>query len=362
LWNQTLAQWTGQDCSDVVGHCLLDLFPELNVAGHRQPIERVFESGDPIEFVGPQHEHFIPARPVGEERYQPNAADSSNQLMVQRTSVRRHSADSSHVLLILEDVTAEHRQATALRQQQKQIEALSRQVASSTWEHTEFIAKLSHELRLPLNSMFGYGEYLREQENAPGSRAALEGLRRNGEKLVTVINDVLDYTKIKAQQVRIERTSFELKPLLREIVSLVHLTAADSGNQFTFEYDPKIPPTIASDSTRLRQILLNLLTNAVTFTEGGTVKLSVSWQPSEAGDMLEFQVSDTGIGLDGQSMQQLFQPFQQHDGSKNAKRKQGTGLGLAISHRLAELLGGQLTAISEPQRGSTFTLKLPVGE
>jgi len=226
-------------------------------------------------------------------------------------------------------------------------------------DHADFISSMSHELRKSVDTIFGYTDFLRDHETAPEKRAALEGIRRNCERMVTVMSDVLDFAKIESGQLRIERTRFALKPLLRDIVSLIGLNAREQGIEFRHQLDDNIPASIESDSIRLRQVLLNLLSNAVMFTEEGHVALKVYVAEGTAGERLRFDVTDTGVGIAAARVEQLFQPFRLSD-AELSPRKKGTGLGLAISSRLAALLGGELSVESEVGSGSTFSLEIPL--
>ena len=346
LWNRTLERWTGQSCEDVLNYCLYDLFPNLNQPAIREAIGRVFSHGEPVLLSETEQFHFIPTL---------TTTAAGEQLMVQRTTVQPHGSDGTMAVIAIEDRT------TSLSQRPATPLAAVREEPFSD-QYAEFIAHMGKVLRSPLNTILGYAEFLREQETLPERRAALDGLRRNGEMLMTVLNDSLDFAKIAAQQVRVDPIRVELGPLLRDIVSLIRLAAAEKRLHFAFEYESHVPVTIRTDPTRLRQILLSLLSNALAFTSEGEVRLSVRMSQESDVDHLQFEVTDTGVGISPQRLAHLFEPFRQTEENPNAPRGHGSGLGLAISQRLARLLEGRLEVSSELQVGTTFTLTLPLNE
>ncbi|MEX0793512.1 MAG: ATP-binding protein [Pirellulaceae bacterium] len=223
-----------------------------------------------------------------------------------------------------------------------------------------FLANMSHEIRTPLTSILGYAELLREQVTDPETTQALEIIHRNGEYLVEIVNDVLDISKIEAGRMELRRETLNTETLIRDILSLVQVRAEAKGIRLTATFETQVPDRFISDRVRCRQILINLLSNAIKFTEQGSVELRVRHiqRPGE-GPLLEFAIVDTGIGIDKENFERLFQPFNQADASTSRKFG-GTGLGLTISHRLAGMLGGRITVQSEVGVGSTFRLSLPM--
>jgi signal transduction histidine kinase/FixJ family two-component response regulator len=226
---------------------------------------------------------------------------------------------------------------------------------------TQFLANMSHEIRTPMTSILGFADVLIAACDSPDSRHAALTIKRNGEYLLNVLNDVLDLSKIEAGRLQIERAPCSVCQIVGEVLSLARLAADAKGLPIHLEYRGPIPETIQSDPTRLRQILLNLVGNAIKFTESGFVRLVVSLERSPARPpTIRFEIADTGIGIAADQLARLFQPFSQAD-SSITRRFGGTGLGLAISKRLTEMLGGSLVVKSVPGRGSTFTLALGTG-
>jgi PAS domain S-box-containing protein len=225
---------------------------------------------------------------------------------------------------------------------------------------SEFLANMSHEIRTPMTAILGFSEILLENAEGGPVQEAAAIIKRNGQHLLEIINDILDLSKIEAGRLRIERLPCSLPALIDEVISLMRVRAEAKGLTLTAEYAGPIPEHIQTDPTRLRQVLVNLVGNAVKFTETGSVRMVVRHRPEHApAPVLEIDVIDTGIGLEAEQLGRLFTPFMQADASTTRKYG-GTGLGLAISKRLLGMLGGEISVTSRPGQGSTFTLRLPV--
>jgi signal transduction histidine kinase len=224
---------------------------------------------------------------------------------------------------------------------------------------SQFLATMSHELRTLLIAILGYSDLMRIQLEREGTVQAedIKVIAQAGSHLLALINDVLDLTRVEAQQVPLDLTRVALAPLLAEVADALQPLVAKGGNRLRIQCQPEAG-AILSDGVRLRQILLNLLSNAVKFTHGGSITLAVAREQADDGEILRFTVADTGIGMTPEQVAGLFQPFMQAD--TTATRKYGgAGLGLALSQRLCQLLGGTIAVASEPGAGSTFTVTLP---
>nr|WP_320132519.1 ATP-binding protein [uncultured Holophaga sp.] len=221
-----------------------------------------------------------------------------------------------------------------------------------------FLANMSHELRTPLNAILLHAELLLEETREAGQSAMAEDLSRiqvAGRQLLGLIDDILDLSKIEAGKMTLFLETVDLPRLLEEVRSTAEPLVARNGNRFGLTL-PSDPPVLRTDLKKIRQTLLNLLSNAAKFTERGSITLSVAPGPE---GFLDFCVSDTGIGMDAQQLGRIFEEFGQADAS-TTRNYGGTGLGLTLSRRFAELLGGSLSATSQPGGGSTFTLRLPL--
>ena len=222
---------------------------------------------------------------------------------------------------------------------------------------SEFLANMSHELRTPLNAIIGYAEMLLEEADDPTTAGDLSRIQRSGRHLLSLINDVLDLSKIEAGRMDLEPASIELEALLDEVEQAI--TPQMLSNDNTFELvDASAIERFSADPVRTKQVLLNLLSNAAKFTRGGTVELRVRTVDEQGRAVLVFDVLDTGPGIDDAVMSRLFRPFVQ--GHTGGHHHQGTGLGLVLSRNFAQMMDGDVTATSTPGEGSTFTFYLPV--
>jgi PAS domain S-box-containing protein len=240
------------------------------------------------------------------------------------------------------------------------LERLKSEADASNQAKSEFLANMSHEIRTPMTAILGYVELLRDELQNPRHVEAMNTIQRNADFLLEIINDVLDLSKIEARKFEIQPANFSPLSLTEEIASLMAVAAQTKGIRLITNYETQIPESIESDPKRLREILINLVGNAIKFTDQGEVRLSVALREHATGPQLTFAVRDTGIGMSPDEVMQVFQPFWQVN-SATGRRAGGTGLGLTISKHLAELLGGSIEVESRQGSGSTFRLTLPTG-
>jgi signal transduction histidine kinase len=251
---------------------------------------------------------------------------------------------------------AERHRATAVRLQKAKEEADRANVSRSI-----FLAKMSHEFRTPLNAVIGYSELLLEQGQDGGADEQklkdLERINAAGQHLLALVTDVLDLSRIEQNTVELSLEPFELERFIDEVASTARPLMDANANQLVVECSPNAG-SVTSDKTKLRQVVLNLLSNAAKFTSKGTVTLRVRREAKPAGDWIEIRVDDTGIGIAESDIAKLFQDFAQVSAS-TAGKYGGTGLGLAVSQKLCALMGGGISVTSEVGQGSAFTVRVP---
>ena len=255
-------------------------------------------------------------------------------------------------------IVAVYSDVTEMRERQRELEIAKEAADHATQVKSEFLANMSHELRTPLNAIIGYSQLLMQDAEDDGNTDAVADLKKiegAGQHLLRIINDILDLSKIEAGRMEVFLEPVDLAALARDIETLVKPLAAKNNNAFVVEIAPGIG-SVGTDHTKLKQIVLNLLSNATKFTKDGTVTMSIE----RAGRQLKVAVRDTGIGLTEEQMGRLFQAFSQAD-SSTTRRFGGTGLGLAISRSFARTLGGDLTVTSTPGEGSCFLLTITDG-
>ncbi|WP_158675260.1 ATP-binding response regulator [Thiohalobacter thiocyanaticus] len=247
-----------------------------------------------------------------------------------------------------------------LMAQQRELEQAAEEARSVSRAKSAFLANMSHELRTPLNAIIGYSEMLEEEAGDIGARELTPDLHKinsAGRHLLSLINDVLDLSKIEAGKIEINPVMFQLRDLVSDVVDNIQPMMLRNNNHLQVEV-PDPPGRMFSDETKLRQVLMNLLSNAAKFTEDGKVRLQLSRRRERGEDWVQFVVEDTGIGIAPEKLGRLFQEFSQVD-SSSTRKYGGTGLGLAISRRFCEKLGGRIEVDSEPGSGSRFTIHLP---
>jgi CheY-like chemotaxis protein/nitrogen-specific signal transduction histidine kinase/HPt (histidine-containing phosphotransfer) domain-containing protein len=261
--------------------------------------------------------------------------------------VRTKVLESGLAVRTYTDVTEQERAAHILADARDAAEAAAR-------ARSEFLAVMSHEIRTPLNGVIGVAGLLTDMELEPAQRDYVRLIRQSGDHLLDLVNHILDFSRLEAQAVELDEVDFNPRALMQGVVDMFLTQARGKHVQISAVAADSVPLALSGDPGRLRQILLNLVGNAVKFTDQGWVRLSLAQEPAPDGRVrLSFSVADSGIGIIPEAIERMFQEFTQMDGSIS-RRFGGSGLGLAICRRLVELMGGRITVESQPGAGSTF--------
>lgn len=315
------------------------------------------------ELIGQPFPLFAPGAAIGDEPYtferELSLPDNQRRwLMWTQRAIKDDRGETLEYQGVGHDITLRKEAEAALLHAKEAAEAADR-------AKSEFLAIVSHEIRTPINGVIGFAQILADSPLSPEQREQVAIIKSSGHALEKLIADILDLSKIEAGKIEIESSPFGLHKCIEEVVAFFQLKARAASLSLVAKIEPDVPAIVNSDEARLRQILTNLVNNALKFTEKGSVTLHVSCvrgEPVSVGDnrralRLFFAVTDTGIGIPADKIQKLFKPFSQVD-SSSERRRSGTGLGLIISKRLCELMGGSISVDSKPGEGTTFRFSI----
>ena len=372
--NKRMAEMLGYTPEEMVGHMLFDFMSEEwaeftrdNLERRKEGVEEVFDhkflhkNGEPVWTMvstKPVSEHggfrgsLVAIRDISRRKRMENDLQEARDELEERVQER----------------TTQLREANeALQEEVQERRAAEEKALEASRAKSAFLANMSHELRTPLNAVIGYTELIQddvsfaldEDGNVDLGRIDedLDKIYHAADHLLDLINDILDLSKVEAGKLDVQSDTFRLSDLLDEIAKTTEPVIESNDNTLHIEHEG--PEEVQTDRTKLKQILINLVGNAGKFTEDGEVTIEVRSKSYSGRDGIEIDVADTGIGMDEQQLEELFEPFTQADQS-STREHGGTGLGLTICRRFSEMLGGHLTAESEPGVGSTFTLTLPL--
>ena len=340
-FNRAASQIFGYDAQEVIGSGIQMLMPESKRAAHQHGMQRFLAGGAPQVIGKPGVE--LPA-----------LHKDGSEFTVELTVNAIRDDGRYRFVGVLRDVTELKKSQAALREAVKEAQAANAAKSS-------FLANMSHELRTPMNAVLGMAHLMTTTPLSLEQRRYLTMLRTSGQSLLALLNDILDFSKIEAGKIQLSTARFELDTVLHAVSTIMSVNAGEKALELAIGVEPDVPRMLAGDALRLQQVLVNLTSNAIKFTERGEVSLKVECAGcDEQRTVMRFIVRDSGIGISPEQKSNLFAPFSQGDESVTRKFG-GTGLGLVICQRLVELQGGTIALDSAAGQGSTFTVTLPFG-
>ena len=341
--NEKFAELFGKRVDEIVGKTVADFYEKEFADEARFEDERVMRTGQVLEDI---FEDIIDGK--------------VHHYASRKGPVRNEQGDVIGIQTIFWDITEQRVAEQALLAEREELRAAKEAADEANRAKSDFLANMSHEIRTPMNAIIGMTDLLLDTQLAPTQRDYLNMVQDSGEALLTLINDILDFSKIEAGKLALDFVTFDIRESLGDSMKGLGFRAHAKGLELAFHVDKEIPKYLIGDPSRIRQIVVNLVGNAIKFTESGEVVLEIECeQKSESVATLRFSVIDTGIGIADEHLSKIFQKFEQADASTTRKFG-GTGLGLAISERLVHLMEGRIWVESELGNGSRFLFELPL--
>lgn len=335
--NKSFEEFSRMPAELIIGRNAAQIFELYHTDAYDEEEKKVIETGNPVYEI---EENFS----LGQRKVV---------LMTNLAPVKNSLGSTIGLVGVSWDITEQKKSQVELEKAKEAAEA-------GTLAKSEFLATMSHEIRTPLNGIIGMSQILSTQLKEPTNREHLDIIIASGQSLLALVNDILDFSKIEAGMLSMENADFEFRELIRELESLFSIKANEKGLSLQSKLSAKIPKYLSGDPHRFKQILLNLINNAIKFTEKGSVSIEITTLKSADPEqiLVKTMVTDTGIGVREEQLSKLFQNFEQLDAS-NTRKYGGTGLGLAISRKLAQMMGGEIGVESKYGSGSTFWFVIP---
>lgn len=340
--NPAFAEIHGVDAEEVLGKRVTEILDQENAVHHETEDRRVLETGEQVLY---------------EKFHMRNDGIAFWFLLHKQRIILEDGA--RYIACKVTDITALKEREAELKQRETELEKAKEEALIAGRAKSQFLANMSHEIRTPMNGVMGIAELLGNTELDTTQQKFVDIIVKSGDALLTIINDILDFSKLDANQMELDVKPFDLRNTVEDVATLLAAKAEEKDLQLNIRLSPKIPAELIGDQNRLRQILLNLVGNAIKFTDKGTIRVTLQLIESDGVNAhIRCAVSDTGEGIPQKQLHSIFNAFEQ--ASRDYTRKEtGSGLGLAISKQLVEMMHGKITVESMLGMGSTFTVDLP---
>jgi two-component system, sensor histidine kinase len=343
-WNLAISKMSKILRVDVIGKNIFDAFPTIEERGRRIRFEMTMKDRVTSVFSSHVHKHLIPCK------------NDKGDFQIHNTTLQS-IPNYQGAMLVIEDVTSMSNTITDYRKMTEELRIAEDQALQAKAVKENFLSNMSHEIRTPMNGIIGIVSLLEDTDLSAEQREFVKIISSSGETLINIINDILDLSKLEAESMDMEKISFNVKDLLSESSHLFQSMTSAKGLRLEFDMAEGMHENYLSDPTRLRQIIWNITSNAIKFTERGGVNIHCDSIIDEGKEYLRFEIVDTGVGINPENLEHIFNPFSQEDES-TARKFGGTGLGLSIAKKLVNNLGGVISCRSELGHGSVFSFTI----